>query len=104
MFRDSLFFIVSRDAARHVSTMLVLFHHQFLSHSSTILLNDVDKIYTFVPLGGVNVDDLAALLLADLLSHEVIDLHLGHIRTFHGELACGRVGIELGLFGELGDA
>ena len=71
-----------------------LSHHQFLSHDGIVLFNDVDQIDALVPIGSVDVDDLAALLLADLLSHEIIHLHLGHIRAFHGESIIGGIRIN----------
>ena len=98
-----MFFVVCKDAPKHVFTKQLLFHHQFLRHDGTILLNDIDEIDALVPIGGVDVDDFAALLLADLLSDEVIHLHLGHIRAFHGELARGRIGLKFGFGGKFGD-
>ena len=81
-----------------------LFYDQFLGHDASILFNNIDQIDTLIPVGGIDIDDLAALLLADFLSNEVIDLHFSQIGTFHGELSRGRVGVEFGFGGEFGDA
>ena len=57
--------------AIRVQNNLCLSHHQFLGHHGTILLNDIDEIDALVPFGSVDVDDLAALLLADLETEEI---------------------------------
>ena len=80
------------NKTRLIVSLQGLSHHQFLGQGSAVLFNDIDKIDTLVPAGSVDVDDLAALLLADLLSDKVIDLHFVYVSTFHGELACGGVG------------
>ena len=82
------------NKTRLIVSLQGLSHHQFLGHHGTVLLNDIDEIDALVPVGGIDVDDLAALLFADLLADEVIDLHLGHIRAFHGESIIGGIRIN----------
>ena len=46
------------NKTRLIVSLQGLSHHQFLGHNSTILLNDIDKIDTLVPFGGIDADHL----------------------------------------------
>ena len=76
--------------------LIELFHHQFLGRHGTILFNDIDEIDALMPVGGIDINNLVALLFTDLLANKVIHFHLGHISAFHGDLAVGRVGVKCG--------
>ena len=76
------------------SLQFILFHHQFLGYHSTILVNNFDQIDTLVPFSGINVDGLAFGLMY-LVAYDVINLYLGDIFAFHGELTRSGVGESL---------